>query len=515
MKKYFLLAALMLVLCGCESWYNKRNLTWTVRPWDASYYSYMELSGAVKSFRTSLDSCREQCVTVINGENTNATVKQASVLLLQRISYLNLLLEYSGLYNLESIEMCSAKINENSYCNEFLVEFDDDYSKGFVQQLFDSPNQHLAEELAIITDDTIFSCNLQMNLKNFIQNMPKTPEFEFLNNVLIETEMLDITMENFAETADGNWGILINHKADDQNGTKFEFLVTLPDSKNTVFTECCARAINNKVGKLEDDNTLVFDDTEEGIAPVIIRRDGYVFIYSSKDAIENIVKQVRTGEYADKIQKLGTPKKVHGSGFIYFDRDFVEIIGEMMPSGILNYDKNIESLIILRNQDDSLLLTQYANVDFTKLFSIVMIQKVSESLENWLNPVIADIAEKENIDNANKQCLEALKNIYEDKLLPYAMKNQNKFPSAEEVQEFVDSEEYFYLNNITKQDKSNLPLIFDRQNNHGSQVNVLFADGTVKTFEIEHASPKKVISYLHSVYNYPAQIFADLLKQVQ
>jgi prepilin-type processing-associated H-X9-DG protein len=117
---------------------------------------------------------------------------------------------------------------------------------------------------------------------------------------------------------------------------------------------------------------------------------------------------------------------------------------------------------------------------------------------------------------AAAKCVEDLKDIYQKYLLSFALQNQGKYPSKEAVANVIDSKKYCYIANRKNSEDKNMPLLFDCSNNHGNQINVLFVDGTVRSFEIENVNaPKKVISYLHSVYRYKAQTFAELLKLVK
>ena len=514
MKKYLGLISAVLVLCGCESLYDKHNLTVAIAPWGNSYYSYNNMEIQTAMVRNNLATRQQQYV------HSNAkSADKVDQLILKKLTFASLLLEHSGFYNLEKIEECSTRLSSNSYRNELLFEFDKDSEKGFIEALCDAPNQKLTDELSIITDNTLFCCNLQVKLKDFLAKYPKTNEYKNFNNILKNKNILNFTLEQLAESSDGNWGVLFNSVP---NGKEYdiEFSISIPDANNTLFPAICERIINYKLGEMSADNPnkLYVNGFWETLKPLVIRKNGYIVIYSSEQAIENIVKNVKPGEYSDTLQDLNVPKKVVGNGFVYWSPTFFYwALGEIASKPtLLLPGQEFESLSIIRNQNRSFLITQYANIDLNDLHANSIVSILSSVLEKMINPEITAIVAGEQSANLAEKCKTELQELYNNKILPFMNANNGKLPTEEELGENFNSDLWCYINLDINGDSKTLPLIFDRQNNHGNQINVLFRDGSIITFEIENvSSAKKVVSFLHSTYRYDANIFAELLKTVK
>lgn len=511
MKKYLFLVLAVLTLCGCESWYNKNHLTWTLRPWGTSYYSYQDFGRQSADIKRLIADKQQEYMQL---QDPQYAIGRK--LILQKLAYANLLLEHSGLYDLEVIEGCSDTVDDKNFRNELLFKFNEDKELGFLPTLFGAKNENLADELAIITDNTVFSCNLQFKLKEFLAKYPKTSEYDELNNILKNNKILNFTLEELAETAEGKWGALVNlypRKEDHE----FEFLLSIPDTKNTLYPAICEQVINNKIGEAVEGNPdKLYVKLIRNLKSVVIRRDGYVLIYSSERAIENIVKDVKIGEYSSKLQKFGLEEKVRGNGFVYFNPASFNFAVSFFPNTLLTLQDDIEALNIICNQGDSILITQYSNLDFNDWFANKNILNLSKVLEYFVLPQIQQLELQKMNKAAAAKCVEDLKDIYQKYLLSFALQNQGKYPSKEAVANVIDSKKYCYIANRKNSEDKNMPLLFDCSNNHGNQINVLFVDGTVRSFEIENVNvPKKVISYLHSVYRYKAQTFAELLKLVK
>ena len=513
MKKYLFLFSTVVMLCGCESLHNKHNLTWAIGPWGTSYYSYSNMETQTAMVKNNLINRQQQYI------NSNLQVdNKVDKLVMKKLAYLNLWLEHSGFYNLQKIEECSNKLDENSFRNEILVKFNKNSEKGFAELLLDSPNQNLTNELSIITDNTLFCCNLQIKLKDFLAKYPKTAEYNDLNNILKKENIINLTLEQLAESSDGNWGILLNDIPQGKD-INLEFSISIPDVNNTLFAAICERIVNNRLGKLASGNP---DKLEiypwKDFTPVIIKKNGYIVIYSSEQAIENIVKNVKVGEYSSALQKLNVPEKVVGNGFVYWKPAMFYWMLEFISSEptLLLPGQNFECLNIIRNQNRSVLLTQYANIDLNDLHANKIVMVFSKVLETMLNPEILEIRNQEMKIASTDNCKKTLEELYNNKILPFMNANNGKLPTEEELGEKFNADLWCYINLDINGDSKTLPLIFDRQNNHGDTINVLFRDGSIITFEIENvSSAKKVLSFLHSTYRYKAQVFAELLKAVK
>jgi hypothetical protein len=502
------------MLCGCESLYDKHNLTVALTPWGNSYYSYSNMATQTAMIRNNLATRQQQYV-----HSNMKSGNKVDQLILKKLTFVNLLLEHSGFYNLEKFEECSTRLGEDSFRNELLFEFDEDSEKGFLEVLFDVPNQKLTDELSLITDNTLFCCNLQVKLKDFLAKYPKTNEYKDFNNILKNKNIINFTLEQLSESSDGNWGVLLN-SIPGKEGYEFEFSISIPDTNDTLFPAICERIINHKLGELVADNPnkLLVTGFFETLQPLVLRKNGYIVIYSSEQAIENIVKNVKPGEYSKTLQELNVPKKVVGNGFVYWKPTFFYwALDEISPSpNLLLQGQNFECLNIIRNQNRSFLITQYANIDLNDLHANSIIGVLSSGLEKMINPEIKAIIEVQKSADKLEKCKKELQELYKNKILPFMSTNNGKLPEQEQLGDTFSNDKWCYIKLEVKGDDKTIPLIFDRQSNHGNKINVLFRDGNIVTFEIDNvSSAKKVVSYLHSIYRYDAHLFAELLKAVK
>ncbi len=511
MKRFLFLIAVVFALCGCESWSNKNHLTIALMPWGTTYYSNCNFEAQADLIKKNLRSNQQYYLSYAAPEN-----RDAANLVLKKLAYANLWLEHSGVYNLEKIEECSKKTSDDTFRNELLLKFKKDSQKGFLEELFNTPNQDLAYELAIITDETVFCANLQLNLKDALAKYPKTEEFKEFDNILKTSEILDLTLTDLVDTADGNWGVLINAPQHNTEAT-YEFSVSIPDKTNKLYEAIGKRIIDYQLGQVAEGNPNKLILRPFGkYNPIVVKKDGYVWLYSSEKAIGDIVKNVKENEYAAKLQKLQVPEEVKGNGFIYFNKVFCDLVYEFVGSEFLAPDTDMEGLTIIRNQGKSYLLTQYADVDWNYFYGNELTLLFGDLLNEWIVPQLQLQSAETQIKKDCDDCVKFLKNCYLQSLLPAKNSNGGKFPTAEVLSGKYDSNLYCYIAANFKGDQSKLPLLFDRKNNHGNFINVLFADGSVRTFELENvASAKRVLSYLHSIYRYDAQIFAELLKQAK
>lgn len=525
--KYLCMLLMATLLMSCTYLSETHHLAIDLRSSNSTFYAKSNQKEVMDIAKNSLNS--------LQGKYTNLASDESNKLMLNKIAYLNLLCNYSGLYTVESFESISTKLGENSYKNELLIKYGKSLDKGFLRQLFDIPNKNIAEEVVVITDSTLFACDLQLNLVAALALFPKDNlEFKNFNDKFKSREFVGMSIEEFAATTNGNWGILINYvnfnQAEQQQyktAGAIEFLFSIPDNDGKLFPLICEKIINNNLGELTNDSpsTLRVRPLSSTIAPIIISRDNYVLIYSSEMAISNIIQNAREDEYADKINKLNVPAKIEGNGFVYVAPQILPYISTLSPkfksvsSSLNNGIFAIESLTILKNQTSSTLITQYSNFDFNQISTINSVIFPLALFEEQLKQQAQKLkVEKQNIA-LQQDCADKLKDIYKNYFLIYAQKHDGAYPSLaafqESKQDCPTANKYYYIESFSQKSDKNIPILFDLPKNHGDVVNILFADGRVESFTIENFnSPKKVISYLHTVYHYEPQIFAQLLKLV-
>jgi prepilin-type processing-associated H-X9-DG protein len=76
--------------------------------------------------------------------------------------------------------------------------------------------------------------------------------------------------------------------------------------------------------------------------------------------------------------------------------------------------------------------------------------------------------------------------------------------------------DYIYIGGLKEgKDYADVPLAFDKPNNHKNYFNVLFLDGHVKGYPITVKNCEDVIIYLHSKHKYKSSIYTHILSKAQ
>ena len=97
----------------------------------------------------------------------------------------------------------------------------------------------------------------------------------------------------------------------------------------------------------------------------------------------------------------------------------------------------------------------------------------------------------------------------------YAAKHNGEFPPDSVLKSRCGNGEYVYFGPFPKKPSAKYPLVVDPPvgNAHPGVFNVLFADGTIGSFEFSADNLKRLCSFLHTVYRYDEQELVRLIER--
>ena len=185
-------------------------------------------------------------------------------------------------------------------------------------------------------------------------------------------------------------------------------------------------------------------------------------------------------------------------------------------------------------QEDSMIVNQEISSDgltvksFDVLFSTPLLL-IADSIFGETDPTASnEQSERESEDKSpapevkkmlsdaavQGKCLRNLQQIQRF-IADYAKQNDGKLPPKLPEELTCGNSRYVYFAPFAAPPSGKMPLVADPvvDSAHPGTINVLFVDGSIKTFEFDAGSIKRLCSYLYTIYRYDEKEFVRLIER--
>lgn len=471
----------------------------------------------------------------------------------RNIVHLQTLLKYSGLHGIEDIECesCLVETEEKKYFRNTLnIELDEE-KEGFLQGLLKKlpadkitalENEDGISDLHVISDDTLLAFSAPLN---FIEAFKKVPENFVLRSVFKDfaAEFFDIGVDEFNDRITGEWGgvFYLNHE-EYAKDWKLDFVFIVPDPGQKFYKTLGEKLVVRRMAVFKDKmlNVRIFAKYKDML---LLPVDNFLLIVSSPQTMLKFTDSGKDKKICDRIKKLNIPEDIEYDAFAYWNDKFSAVLFQLLAGGrhpvkfMADFAGN-DCFSAVKKDDDELEVIQYSNSSLAEM----LLMAYSVNIGLWADHFIyregraAFIEQK--ITDLNSECFEKMRK-YAAQLKLFAEKNNGKYPqgiNGAGLKKFADFAKIPYGDfSVTNREKkeipfkrfyywgenfdcnnANIPLMSDRGGIHSDKIHIIFCDGSVREFELENVrSARRIIGFLHTVFNYDSKTFSKLMKQAE
>lgn len=417
-------------------------------------------------------------------------------------------------------------------------------SEGFLWRLFGSGNPVPKSELENLPGNTIAAACFEFH-----------PEIAF--RILTSAESLRGSLDNalglfggvenlrkLLEGTGGRWRFLLC--AGPQGETQFAF--SIPDREGRLFALLAALAAPLPGARTETQQIEfpTLRETPFRLAP-FFTRSGDRLNGSSERLCAPQEGRKKLGESAE-FRRLAQNLPEEGIGFFYTGSNYGKLAGRNLEELGFDFDANLLKPVqftVLRREADGFLAVSRSNWEYGQL----------EFFEDSLLPAALFAGAAAPLFSAEPaappehraECRDQLEEIGRA-LRHYAEFHNGNYPQQPDIDGFrellssgyfkpdllicpdaaedqpapdaahlsYENLSYLYLEGAKFEKDSRIPVVIDWPYNHRDAFNVLFADGSVETMELEDPGCcKRIISALHARYGYPEEEFRRLIRQAE
>ena len=440
--------------------------------------------------------------------------------MLRKLVLCRLLLEISGLRDLQGLGASSVKVTPECYRRRVFAAIPPD-AGGLLNSLVakqSSPRNAVIGELPA-SAQYVGAANL--SLKAVIDAFAATGDvgMQFITQMALP-KSVDLSVLNGVN----GWVILAfarktGHAPEDEG-----FMLTFPDEEGKLF-DAVVKALYLQ-SRVDKKSKRVKLPGNKGDGAVICHKDRRMYFYSDAQGEKIFALSPDVPRLKDDKDfiKWNTGLPESGCAFFYI-RPGASIVGEEFSP---------ESMVLTREKDGFLLVRNSKN-DFSG--------EAFELLLDWwkrrlLTPVkgidIPNVVRKKKaVVPGKKAAVPPQTDCRKDMLVvfkalnEYAGKHGGVFPAEAgsaglkklqfaEVRKLTDSGKYFYLGyNKNFAAEKNIPLLLDCKS-HAGRVCVLYTDGSMRHFDLSNPGHcRRVISFLFTVHRWKMNVFQYLVKQAE
>ncbi len=357
--------------------------------------------------------------------------------------------------------------------------------------------------------------------------------------------------DNLRQLFDGTGGLwrLLLYAGEDGEP---RFAFSIPDREGKVFTLLSALA-SSVPGAQIGENQVEFPQMR-GVpfrfAPFFLHANGR--LNGSGERLPMPAEGRKKLGETTEFRRLADGLPREGIGFFYTGSNYGELARQNLGKLDLNldFDANLLKpiqLTVLRREPDGFLATGRSNWEYGQLELLENSLLPAALFAGALAPGMARQTAEAQAPEHLAECRGRLDKIGRA-LRKYAEFHGGAYPSQPDIDGFrelvssgyfkpellicpdadgdkpapdaahlsYDNLSYLYLEGAKFEKDSKIPVAIDWPFNHRDTFNVLFADGSVETVELENpGSCKRIIGALHSRYRYPEAEFRRLIRQAE
>ena len=384
--------------------------------------------------------------------------------------------------------------------------------------------------LGKLPENTVAAADFGIDFSPALRELESSGAGEVLKNP--SKELLGMSVRELLLSLSGDWRFAFTASpgTGDSGNAKFGFFISLPDRDGLIFRRisACISVFVPGAGRNGDSVYLPGDGVT---APVLTAEPGRLTLYSSPEFLSELREcggtLDKTPEFRAAAERLS--KRVNGA-FYLSDRGFEQCVRLGAPEGVISgmagpggreagVWKTGDGLIEVDSISSAPMQQQFLR----DLALIPLAFACDRALRAPAVPAIKATvkAKKSPASEAElERCRKRLADIW--KRLSAYRTEHGEFPAgfgAAALKKALPGippcgkTDYLYFGSFGKGSSPKLPLVADAPAAaaHPGAVNVLLADGTVRTVRLENCSMKRLCSYLHTVYRYDEKVFVKLI----
>ncbi|MDD3154730.1 MAG: hypothetical protein PHS41_07675 [Victivallaceae bacterium] len=352
-----------------------------------------------------------------------------------------------------------------------------------------------------------------------------------------------------AESMTGEYSFMVLPSGPEE--TELNIVVVIPDTQGVLFQLLADSVMLRRGGAGIQGNRIDIPHQESfpsWLTPVILGGDGNLTIYSSAKTIELLAADYQKLTSSEKFSARAALLPDKGCAAWYSTERFVKLVSQLECVGVSGVVDSLaglfasDTLAVVRQESFGWTFDCIAGWEFNELDFAAGSALPLAILGKNLMPMIHREAEAKAEMENRKLCGEQLAKLGVA-LRAYAEKHHGAYPTPDgpegleklaagapairalfqcpavgepKNEEEADEVDYAYFGGWKTDYDKNLPVLIDFAENHRDFFQVLFADGSVRGFELEKpAGIKRIISFLHTQYQYDAETFADLIHRAE
>ncbi len=425
--------------------------------------------------------------------------------------------------------------------------------RGFLWKLTGGGNRPLRDEFGALPVNTVFAADLTVEPIALGRALKQLEMTSRLGDELVEP-IFNTPLEPLLAGVSGEWSILVTAagdvSADALDGVRV--LITLPDAGGRFF-RCLAGVAQLVPGTVSEENRIVFGPLNNfGVnwRPELHYDDGRLYFYSSREMLDCLADE-SAPRLADtpEFHRLAAGLPESGSGFVYsgggmalFRDELASLLGAEAAAALAELDRT--ELTVFRNETDGKLVVSHGSWDLNQAEFAERALIPAAGLMALVSPYFNEHRRMLDEQAVREKCRLQLRALAEA-LEKYAAEHHGSFPEKEGIAGLkallktgliapsmlicpgaedeaaadagsftFDNCSYLYFGGFSRKSNPKLPLVIDWPFNHADAVNVILADGSVETLELENPENcRRVVSYLHTRYHYTEPEFKQLMQK--
>lgn len=384
--------------------------------------------------------------------------------------------------------------------------------------------------------DTVFAADFGIELKPIVDELSAGEGAGSMNKK--REELFMMSPAELLNALSGDWRITIaapeNCAWDDVE--KYDLHVALPDRDGALSSRLSTLLPVLMPEARRSGNTIYLPEGPGG-TPVLVLEKQRISFFSSRRCFERFgeggAKTAGNGKKLADTPRFAAARgrlPVTSQGAYFFDTSHLDralrLGGETGMALKLESDADF-AVGVWRTERGMVASREIASAEFTvKTFELLAetpllmladsLLRQEEKTPSKPSPQNAE-AEKKAREKRRAEvsaCEARLKKIH-GVIADYAAKHNGEFPVEAAFEARCGNGKYVYFGPFPKKPSAKYPLVVDPPvvNAHPGVFNVLFADGTIRSFEFSADSLKKLCSFLHTVYRYDEQELIRLIER--
>ncbi len=472
--------------------------------------------------------------------------------------FISILTDSSGVPSIDGIGLSSVQTGKKMFRGRLYLHKREESGPGMIWSVLNESPQTFYMT-GVMPADTVYAAGWFFQPRVFwkwledsaMQSKSEKVQ-QALGSIRKSFETKEISWDNFLDCFEGEFDLLLiadnRRKHPVKTGLKtieleqFDFAMVCVVKDDTVF-KALKRGLNYvqpPVGgeKHPERVEIPFSHPDlPWLKPVIVQEGNRLFLASNIETVERLLKPAELLKNTEEFKSLADNIPARGNSFEYLSPRLVRILitafkqtnespsrRELAES--IEHNFAIGFFGVCQVTEDGFISTFNTTSDPAALLAAKTVLLPAALNAGMMFPMFNNIVEKNHRD----ACAERLKELG-FVLKMYAMNNQDHFPEADGakmIDELVQKgllkdrskfccpsgKPYAYIGGYMETSNKDIPLLFDFPGTHGGNfVNIFFLDGRVQGFEMHINSCVELISFLHRQFNYPPELYKQLLEK--